>query len=208
MVRSRLLCRSQSEDTGSIAIMSNHKEDCVAASNSNPELTLPSVCPKRCTRRQPALTLDESIRRWHVKCEIMNSLPFIKDQNDNETGHQISGKDTRSQLSHTWSQLHLYHRTFNNIPTNPKHDPVKERILRRSVATRLKNGSTVGELVKEPFFEDVLDICEKNCYFPAQKKGMEMTLENWRALRNCKYLRLSDTNIRSLKESTLRSFGE
>ena len=136
-----------------------------------------------------------------MKSDIINSLTNIKQQPEKEIIPETAEKQIKLQLS----QLHLYHRTFNNIRTHPKHDPVKESILRHSVTARLKNGSTVAQLAKEPFFEDVLDICERSEYFPAHRKGKEIPLDNWKALRNCKYLRVSEKNLSSLKEATIRS---
>ena len=67
------------------------------------------------------------------------------------------------------------------------------------------------ELAVEPFFEDVLDIFDEKEYFPAcgrGGRGEALCLKDWRALRNCKYLRVTERNLRSLKEEMLRSLND
>ena len=67
----------------------------------------------------------------------------------------------------------------------------------------------MAELALDPIFENVLDVCCDKGYFSSeQKTSGEMSLDDWRALRKCKYLRVSERNVASLKEATLNALKD
>ena len=95
-----------------------------------------------------------------------------------------------------------------SLKTHSYQNPSKVKLLKQLVRDRLDKGITVAELAKEAFFEDVLDICEDDDFFPAYELGVDISLESYRALRKCKYLRVSEKNMSSLREATLNLLND
>ena len=98
-------------------------------------------------------------------------------------------KETKLQQSHSY------------------HNPAKVELLKKIANTRLSKGESIRNLAEESIFSDVLEICDDGQPFPAYEPGTDLTFENYRALRKCKYLRMSKSNIESLKEATISYLG-
>ena len=157
-------------------------------------------------------TLDEQLREWHQRSDALVAVPHSRAAVKPERAKTVKSEDSPfappgvGSSTSSWSYMKLYNQTFTTVHPR-KHDPEKEQRLKQQVKKRALKGATVAELVKEPLFDDVLDICDKMNIFPAhpspQKVETSSTLDAWRALSKCRYLRVSDMNIRSLKEATL-----
>lgn len=159
-------------------------------------------------------SLDDNIQRWNMKSATFCELSEPEMSTPKETA--VTPPDESDSVSSIPSlpfrgscpNLSQYNKQFGNVQTHSYHDQAKVNLLKKLVHMRLKKGDDVAQLAKEPLFEDVLDICDENHFFPAYEVDSEVTFEDYRALRKCKYLRLSEKNIASLKEATLNYLND
>jgi len=84
-------------------------------------------------------------------------------------------------------------------------DPAKVELLKKIAKNRFKKGKTVDEIASDDAFENVLDICESGQVFPAYDPKTGYASEDFGSLWKCRYLRLSDMNIASLKQVAVES---
>lgn len=97
---------------------------------------------------------------------------------------------------------------LKTLKTHSYQDPIKAKRLQDMIKSRLRKGHTIKDLVSDPSFEDILDVCYEDAYFPGYDLGEELNLEQYQALRKCKYLRVSETNIASLREAAIKLLNE
>lgn len=88
------------------------------------------------------------------------------------------------------------------------NNPAKVELLKKVVKNRLSKGDKVQDMAKDTFFDNVLELCDDDKPFPAHDPDSKFTNDDYRALRKCKYIRMSDMNIQSLKEGMISSLGE
>jgi len=86
---------------------------------------------------------------------------------------------------------------------NTVYAPGKNLLLRAMIQNRLKQGTTLEELLSDNTLDEILDVCDEHRIHPSYDPEVKLTFEDFRALRNCKYLRITDLNLKSLKEATI-----
>ena len=149
-------------------------------------------------KEKKSSSLDENINLWHLRSLTLSDISKPK-INEEELGNKTNSTETLVNAD-TKKVIQLP----PILKTHSYQDPVKVQLLKRLVQNRVSNGSTIADLVDEPFFEDVLDICDRVDFFPAcRDEGDGLSFETYRALRKCNYLRVSEKNVKSLKEQTL-----
>lgn len=90
-------------------------------------------------------------------------------------------------------------------PIPAYHDPQKAELLRIIAKNRLKQGDSLTTVAKDKMFDNILEVTDDGRHFPAYNPDKPFTEDDYRALRKCKYVRASDSNITSLKETAISS---
>ncbi|XP_057307260.1 uncharacterized protein LOC130645318 [Hydractinia symbiolongicarpus] len=78
-------------------------------------------------------------------------------------------------------------------------------LLKKIIQNRIKRGEAIEDLVKDKTLDNSLDLYDEGRLCPAYNSNTKMTFQDFRSLRQCKYLRLSDLNRKSLKQATLEA---
>ena len=162
-------------------------------------------------RTSRAHSLIESIQQWNEKndalLETQKQKPIDKvlppvEEPDNRAETGLIIEEPARLRSSSMAPLSIYKN--HTSQTASIYDKNKAEQLRNAVKVRLENGDDVKQMALEPEFEDVLDVCDQNHFFPAYEGGRKTSFEDWRALRKCEYLRVSEKTLTGLKEVTLR----
>ena len=93
-----------------------------------------------------------------------------------------------------------------NLPNY--RNPAKVEVWRKIVKNRLENGESIPDLACHPSFDEILEICQDERTFPAYEPGMDISLEDYQLLQKCKYIRLSNMNLKSMKETAIRMLAK
>lgn len=85
-------------------------------------------------------------------------------------------------------------------------NPVQAELLQKVAKSRLIKGDTLEEIASDNIFENVLEVCDsERSFYPAYTSGEEIRTDEYRSLRKCRYLRLSEMNVQSLKQATIEN---
>jgi len=75
--------------------------------------------------------------------------------------------------------------------------------IKNMIRNRLAKGADMKDVLSDELIDDLLSHCDEGRVYPAYREDLELTFDDFRALRKCKYLRLSKLNWLSLKQATL-----
>jgi len=87
--------------------------------------------------------------------------------------------------------------------TLPVTNTSKLNMLRHVLLKKLVNGESIKNLAVDKTFDGLLDELDDGRIYPAYDPENVLELEDFNALRKCKYLRISDLNKQSLNEIAL-----
>ena len=91
-------------------------------------------------------------------------------------------------------------------PARDYRYPAKADLLKRLARSRLMKGDTIEQISSDSTFDNVLEVCDsERAVYPAYKASDRMSADEYRSLRKCRYLRLSEMNIDSLKQATIKA---